>query len=88
MPNQNYQIIKSQFPIVKGLAGHNLLVLKDSFGKVIGELDGLATSKDGKIKPIGYLPSDRLIAYSFNRSYLYDKHQSQVVLFAGIKKKR
>lgn len=53
----NYRIVKSQLPLVGGLGGHNLIAVLDPKGNVVHELNGLATSKDGKIKPIGYLPS-------------------------------
>lgn len=86
MPKENYTIIKAQFPLVGGIAGHNLIVLKNSNGDVLGEMDGLATDKDGKIKPIGYKPSDKLIAYDFPNSYLYNESLPNVTLFDGDKK--
>lgn len=60
----NYRIVKSQLPLVGGLGGHNFIAVLDPSGKVVHELNGLATSKDGAIKPIGYLSSDRLKVYS------------------------
>ena len=44
MANGTYSIVESQYPIVGGIAGHNLLVMKDPNGNVVGELDGLATT--------------------------------------------
>lgn len=44
--NADYSIILSQLRIAR-LLGHNLLVLKDNSGKLISEIDGLATSKNG-----------------------------------------
>ncbi|CAM2145160.1 protein of unknown function [Pararobbsia alpina] len=67
MPAGTYTISEVQLPIPFGIAGHNMLVLKDPNGNIIGELDGLATGSDGSIKPIGYLPSDTLQVYSYNQ---------------------
>ncbi|GLK88267.1 hypothetical protein [Pseudomonas turukhanskensis] len=76
------QLVLSQFPLLR-LFGHNLLVFVDATGTVIAELDGLATSKTGSIKPVGYLPSDRLKVYQFSASYLYRHQQPRVVLYKG-----
>jgi hypothetical protein len=75
-------ILISQYPLLR-VCGHNLLVLVDEAGTVIAELDGLATSKKGAIKPIGYLPSDRLKAYQFTGPYLYRHQQPKAVLYSG-----
>lgn len=61
----NYSIVEAQLPLIGGLAGHDLLVVLDSNGNVVGEMDGLATGSNGQIKPIGYLPSDTLKTYSY-----------------------
>ena len=79
---QNCQVVMSQFPLL-GLFGHNLLVMLDATGTVIAELDGLASSKTGRIKPVGYLPSDRLKVYQFSTAYLYRHQQPRVVLYKG-----
>lgn len=60
----NYKIVKSQLPLIGGIAGHNFIAVLDPNNRVIHELNGLATSKDGEIKPIGYLPSDKLYVYN------------------------
>lgn len=56
----DYSIVKAQLPVL-GLGGHNLLVLLDPDGNVVAELDGEAADANGNSKPIGYLPSDRLL---------------------------
>lgn len=85
MADETYKIVKSQLPLVGGLGGHNLLILKDDKNNVIGELDGLATDKDGKIKPIGDSPTDTLKVYHYNQPAYYHHDQSQVTLFEGDK---
>ena len=67
----NYKIVKSQLPLLGGIAGHNFIAVLDPNNRVIHELNGLATSKDGEIKPIGYLPSDKL--YVYNEKEVMDK---------------
>lgn len=62
----DYRIIKAQLPLALGLGGHNLLVLLDPDGNVVAELDGEATDANGASKPIGYLPSDRLMVKEHN----------------------
>ena len=47
-----------------------MLVLVDPNGRVIGELR-LATDADGREKPIGYLPSDRLKTREFDGAHYY-----------------
>jgi hypothetical protein len=49
---------------IAGLAAHNFWVLRDAEGKALGQLHGLATSPDNRIKPIGTL-GDRLKFYHF-----------------------
>lgn len=80
-----YKIVKSQLPLIGGTAGHNLIAVLDENGKVIHELNGLATSADGKIKPIGYLPSDKLIVYNEKEAegFYYQPNQKQTILFTG-----
>lgn len=77
-----HRIVLAQYSIL-GLFGHNLLVLLDTDGQVLEELDGLATSRQGQIKPVGYLPSDRLKVYRFTRPYLFQSQQRQVELHSG-----
>ena len=74
-----YKVILSQLRIAK-FFGHNFLVLVDETGAVTSELNGLATSKNGKTKPLGYLPSDRLKAYEFRKAYFYKNTQQQITL--------
>lgn len=78
-----YKIVQSQYAIAGGAAGHNLFVLMDDSGKVLKEMDGLATAADGSIKPIGYLPSDQLKFYNFDGSYLYSPDQNQQAVAEG-----
>lgn len=53
----------AQLPIVVGMAGHNFIALRSSGGHLLAEMHGLATGADGRIKPIGWLRSDRLLVY-------------------------
>ena len=64
--SDKYSIYIVQYPIFNRF-GHNYLVLKDEDNNWVAEMHGLATSEDKKIKPIGYLPSDRLIAYEYKK---------------------
>lgn len=64
MPTGTYQIVESKLSVA-GIGYHGVLTLQDSAGNVIRELDGLATNKNGDIKPIGFLPSDTLKVYEF-----------------------
>jgi hypothetical protein len=79
----NYSIVEAQLPLVGGLGGHNLLVVKDPNGNVIGELDGLATGIDGSIKPIGNLSTDTLKVYETAGSYLWSPSEAQATVFTG-----
>lgn len=81
----NYKIVKSQLPLIGGIAGHNFIAVLDPNNRVIHELNGLATSKDGEIKPIGYLPSDKLYVYNEKevKGFLYNSSQNQEVVFEG-----
>lgn len=81
--NESYRIVESQLPLLGGLGGHNMIVLLDGAGKLLYELDGLATGIDGKIKPVGYLPSDRLKVYAFSRATFYAPDQAHRVLLQG-----
>ncbi|MEW6346969.1 MAG: calcium-binding protein [Pseudomonadota bacterium] len=83
MASGNYSILEAQLPLVGGVAGHDLLVLVDPDGNVIGEIDGLATGSNGQIKPIGYLPSDRLMTYTYSQAMYYSPNEAQVVLSSG-----
>lgn len=78
-----YTIIESQLPLIGGLAGHNLIVVKDPLGNVISEFNGLAVDANNQIKPIGYLPSDKLKVFEFNQATFYDATQAQQVVFSG-----
>ena len=81
----NYKIVKSQLPLLGGIAGHNFIAVLDPNNRVIHELNGLATSKDGEIKPIGYLPSDKLYVYNEKevKGFFYNSSQNQEVVFEG-----
>jgi len=79
----NYKIVEAQLPLVGGIARHDLLVLEDSNGNVIGELDGLATGANGQIKPIGYLPSDTLQVYSYGNAVYYNASGAQETIATG-----
>jgi len=82
---ENYKIVKSQLPLLGGLAGHNFIAILDPNDQVIHELHGLATSKTGKIKPIGYVPSDKLYVYNEDSigGFFYKPSQKQAVVFEG-----
>ncbi|ACT56919.1 hypothetical protein Q7M76_01570 [Candidatus Liberibacter asiaticus] len=77
--SQNFTIVLSQLTIGLFFA-HRLLVVFDSNKEFVAELDGLVVNKDGKFKPIGYLPSDRLKVFEFKYPCLYKEDQEQVVL--------
>lgn len=79
---ERWQIRLAQYPIL-GLFSHNLLVLLSESGVVLEELDGLATSGAGRIKPVGYLPSDRLRVHRFAAPFLFQPQQRQALLFEG-----
>ena len=81
----NYKIVKSQLPLIGGMAGHNFVVVLDPHNRPIHELNGLATSKDGKIKPIGNSPSDKLYVYNEKgaKGFFYKSSQNQAVVFEG-----
>ena len=81
----NYKIVKSQLPLIGGMAGHNFVVVLDSHNRPIHELNGLATSKDGKIKPIGNSPSDKLYVYNEKgaEGFFYKSSQNQAIVFEG-----
>ena len=83
MAGENYTISEVQLPLLGGVAGHDMLVLKDPDGTVIGEIDGLATSSSGSIKAIGYLPSDTLQVYAYNGPQYYYSTYPQTVLASG-----
>lgn len=81
----NYKIVKSQLPLIGGMAGHNFIVVLDPNNRPIHELNGLATSQDGEIKPIGYLPSDKLRVYNEQEAKMrfYHPSQNQEIVFEG-----
>jgi len=78
MAEGHYRIVKVELPLLGGIAGHNFLVMIDPDGKVIGELHGLATDAQGRAKPIGNLPSDRLKGHVDKRWYHPDFAQAEV----------
>jgi len=63
MPEMKYSIEARAYDIV-GLAAHNFWVLRDEKGNVLGQLHGLATTADNRIKPIGTI-GDKLKFYHF-----------------------
>lgn len=77
-----FRIIRSQFPF-GAFFGHDVIALLDPADTLLLEADGLATSRTGRIKPIGYLPSDRLKVHEFDRPALYRPTQPHVTLFEG-----
>ncbi|OZI44503.1 hypothetical protein CEK29_07175 [Bordetella genomosp. 5] len=77
-----FRIVRSQFPF-GAFFGHDLIALLDPANRLLREADGLATSRSGRIKPIGYLPSDRLKVHEFDRAALYRPTQPRVTLFEG-----
>jgi hypothetical protein len=65
MASGQYRILEVQFPIIDPvfggrIAGHNFLVLIGPNGEPVGELHGMARDAEGKAKPIGNMPDDRL----------------------------
>lgn len=77
---------------ILSFAAHNFWVLKDENNQVLGQLHGLATSPENKIKSIGKI-GDKLKFYHFgtraiqfglrpeqNRSYLFAGQKSKLVL--------
>ncbi|WP_166763037.1 beta strand repeat-containing protein, partial [Xanthomonas euroxanthea] len=83
----NYKIIVGTLPIVGPsgyeIAGHNYIAMMDSNGRIVGEINGLATGANGEIKPIGFLPSDTLRTYEEAGAYYYNPSHSQAVLYEG-----
>ena len=85
----NYKIVKMQLPIVGGIAGHNFIVMLNDKNQVIGELHGLATKNECNevgepiVKPIGYLPSDRLKFHKIDGEYFYNENYPQQTVFEG-----
>ncbi|MDI1258127.1 calcium-binding protein [Aquabacterium sp.] len=62
----NYKIERRELPVI-GAGGHYYLTLVDDNGKLVSEMHGLATSDDGKTKPIGStLLGDTVEFYEFN----------------------
>ncbi|MBR0814906.1 hypothetical protein JQ544_25480 [Bradyrhizobium diazoefficiens] len=78
MAEGQYRIVKVELPLLGGIAGHNFLVLIDPNGNVISEFHGLATDAEGRAKPIGNLPSDRLKGHHDKRWYQPDFAQAEV----------
>jgi hypothetical protein len=59
---------------IGGLAAHDFWVLRDEKGNVLGQLHGLATNPENRIKPIGTL-GDQLKFYHFGpRAILFGLH--------------
>jgi hypothetical protein len=63
MPEIRYTIEARAYGIM-GLAAHDFWVLRDENGKVLGQLHGLATNPENRIKPIGTF-GDKLKFYHF-----------------------
>lgn len=80
-----WTIEEVRYPIAYGLFGHNFFVLKDPNGNFVAELNGLATGGDNAIKPIGFLPSDRLYAYvnTAREQSMYQSSYDHAVVKAG-----
>jgi hypothetical protein len=75
---------------IGGLAAHDFWVLRDEKGNVLGQLHGLATNPENRIKPIGTL-GDQLKFYHFGpRALLSGLHLDRDLNFikAGQKAKR
>lgn len=77
--NADYSVILSQLRIARPF-GTTYWFLKIILVKLISEIDGLATSKNGETKPAGYLPSDRLKVFEFKSTFLYKSSQAQIAL--------
>jgi hypothetical protein len=63
MSEIRYEIEARAYDIM-GLAAHDFWVLRDENGNVLGQLHGLATNPENKIKPIGTF-GDKLKFYHF-----------------------
>ncbi|MDO9267836.1 MAG: hypothetical protein Q7T96_01845 [Methylobacter sp.] len=63
MSKIKYSIEARAYDII-GLAAHDFWVLRDEKGKVLGQLHGLATNTENRIKPIGTI-GDKLKFYHF-----------------------
>jgi len=73
MSEIKYSIEARAYDIV-GVAAHDFWVLRDEKGKVLGQLHGLATNIENKIKPIGIM-GDKLKFYHFgSRAILLGLH--------------
>ncbi|MBF0563415.1 MAG: hypothetical protein HQL37_15705, partial [Alphaproteobacteria bacterium] len=75
-----YKIVESQYQILGGIAGHNILVEMNQDNEVVGEINGGAFDKDDHWVKVGG-PSDRL-GVSFTQ-ILYKQDQPQYVLYSG-----
>jgi hypothetical protein len=76
------RLVAGEFVIGPRLAGHRMIGMEER-GHIARLLHGLATAKDGRIKPIGYLPSDRLVVYEWRqgrRGYLPMRRATRVTL--------
>lgn len=70
-----WKIAAAEHRIPKGtaFAAHKMVIVADPQGRIVRQLNGLASWFDERAgrwrqKPIGYLPSDRLRAYDTDRS--------------------
>jgi len=80
-----FKIVESQSSIA-GAAGHNLFVLLDPAGILIGELDGLATDPSGKIISVGgnlFTSDDHLFVYVFSGKNLFQSSDPQKIIAEG-----
>lgn len=94
MAEISYSIEARAYSIV-GLAAHDFWVLRDEKERVLGQLHGLATTRDNRIKPMGTL-GDRLKFYHFgpravlfglspdrDRNYIKAGQESKRVLYGS-----
>ncbi len=80
--DENYKIVESQSPVLL-FFGHNFLILISESGKCIGEMEGLAISKEGRTRSIGYWKLDRLKVYEFAHPHLCSQGQPRQVIYRG-----
>ena len=77
-----------QYPLLLGVAGHNYLVLRDSYNNILSELHGLATdATTKKWKLTGIDPTDTLQVWEFSTSseFITRKTYPGVLLLEGSK---
>ena len=78
----NWTIQQFQFPLAWGLAGHHGFALLNPAGKVVHEMQGLATDPQGNIIAIGTF-GDKLKVYAFPGSNVYARASATCTVASG-----